>query len=342
MQKTRHEREQVAEKRLFNILRRHGIAVERTLEQKISDAGPGDQRIDPHILTDVRKQLVKDGQIIARQENGVNWFHLADEHEDVVSKRLSEQQPIYNRLRKEKMGQRIGQCLEIAIFRALCQQKDLIHFGRFRDLEDHDDRTLYRKEEPPQSINGLTMSGKLDFLVIHSDAGAAGIEAKNIRQWLYPDRDEIKALLAKAVAVDCVPVLIARRIPFVTFKVLGTCGVLFHQTYNQLLPATEHDLADKARDKLLLGYHDIRTGNQPDDRLLKFIGTDLPRILPRAREKLDTYKDLISDFANGHMKYNEFSARVRRRDSGTNEDYDDPANHPDYSDYLNYLTDDYI
>ena len=142
--------------------------------------------------------------------------------------------------------------------------------------------------------------------------------------------------------LDCIPVLIARRIPFVTFKVLSTCGVLLHQTYNQLLPATEHDLADKARDKHLLGYHDIRVGNQPDNRLLKFIGTNLPRILPQAREKFDMYKDLIAKFTNSDMRYKEFSARVRRRDSGTNEDYDDPAEHPDYSDYLNYLTNDYI
>ena len=32
----------------------HGVATDRTLEQKISDAGPFDQRIDPHVLTDVR------------------------------------------------------------------------------------------------------------------------------------------------------------------------------------------------------------------------------------------------------------------------------------------------
>ena len=33
----------------------------RTLEQKISDAGPNDQRIDPHILTEVRNDLLVRG-----------------------------------------------------------------------------------------------------------------------------------------------------------------------------------------------------------------------------------------------------------------------------------------
>ena len=102
--------------------------------------------------------------------------------------------------------------------------------------------------------------------------GWAAIEAKNVRSWVYPNDDEIHALLAKAVALDCVPVLIARRFAFVTFKVLWTCGVVFHQNYGQLLPATAAELAEQAKDKELLGYHDIRLGNEPDQRLQKFIG----------------------------------------------------------------------
>ena len=37
-----------------------------------------------------------------------------------------------------------------------------------------------------------------------------------------------------------------------------------------------------ARDKNLLAYFDIRLGNQPDGRLTKFIGTNLPMVLPDA------------------------------------------------------------
>ncbi len=116
--------------------------------------------------------------------------------------------------------------------------------------------------------------------------------------------------------------MIGRRIPFVTFKVLSTCGVVFHQTYNQLLPEADRKLAEKARDKRLLGYHDIRVGNEPDDRLLKFIGTNLPRVLPEARDRFDKYKDLVGDFADGTMHYTEFAARVRRRSQGAYEDGD--------------------
>jgi len=274
------------------VIGHHVLANPRTLEQKISDAGPNNQRIDPHVLTDVRKRLVRDGHIAKLFEGGVEWCHLPDENKDAITQRLKEQMTVYKRMVDGEIPKRIGQCLEIAVFRALCLQNSLRHFGAFRNLDEHDDGSLYSKEEPPGSMDGKFLPGgqKLDFLVIHSVAGPAGIEVKNVRQWLYPNRDEIRSLLSKALALDCVPVLIARRLP-------------------------------KARDKNLLGYHDIRVGNQPDSRLLKFIGTNLPLILPQAREKFDSYKDLIDEFANG-MEYKAFSARVRRRGDGTNEDYD--------------------
>ncbi len=103
---------------------------------------------------------------------------------------------------------------------------------------------------------------------------------------------------------------------------LSPCGVLFHETYTQLLPESDRELAESARNKNLLGYHDIRIGNKPDERLLKFIGVNLPQILPEARDKFDEYKDLLGAFGSGSMKYEEFAARVRRRFEGTNEDYD--------------------
>lgn len=318
------DREQLARTRLVRILRQHGIATARTLEQKISDAGPYDQRVDPHVLTGVRNHLIEEGRIVQRQRENAPWFHLPETPAETVRQRLEEQLPVYRKFRHGNLGARIGQCLEIAIYRALLRQDNLEHFGSFTDLADHDDSSMYSKEEPPQSISGRRLSGnqRLDFLVLHPDAGRAGIEAKNVREWLYPDREEITDLLSKAVALDCVPVLIARRMHFVTFKVLTTCGVVFHQTYNQLLPEADRELANQARDRRLLGYHDIRVGNEPDNRLLKFIGTNLPRVLPAARERFGEYRDLMEEFASGSMVYAEFAARVRRRSDGVNEDSD--------------------
>jgi len=87
---------------------------------------------------------------------------------------------------------------------------------------------------------------------------------------MYPTFRKYLKRSEKCLALDAVPVFIARRIPYVTFAVLSKSGFIVHQTYNQLLPASAADIAAKARDKSTLGYHDIRTGNQPDARLLKF------------------------------------------------------------------------
>ncbi len=323
MKLSRAEREAIAAKRLRVNLRAHGIANARTLEQKISDAGPYGQRIDPHVLTDVRKSLEKSGEIL-RVVSNIPWFHLADANADHVSARLAAQSALYNNLQAGNLRVRLGQSLEIATYRSLLTGPLQEFHGRFRDLDQHDDSTLYVKEEPPQHIGARALDGqqRLDFIVRHPEAGYLGLECKNTRVWLYPHDEDVKETLAKCLALDIVPVIIARRIPYVTFMLLTTCGVILHQTYNQLLPSTEAGLADQARDKHLLAYHDIRLGNFPDGRMGKFISQNLPAIAADARSKFDAYKDLLLDFASGDMPYAEFAARVRRRSNGEPEDWD--------------------
>jgi len=148
----------------------------------------------------------------------------------------------------------------------------------------------------------------------------AGIEVKNIREWIYPHQDLIRDLIFKCLHLKAIPTLIARRIHYSTFTVLGTCGIIIHQTYNQRLPATDYELAERAKNKTLLGYHDIRLGNAPDARLRHFLYENLPNLLESAREKFERFKDLLCGYAKREMGYDEFAARVRRRRLGQPED----------------------
>ena len=323
--RTRQDRELLAAKRLRSVLGTHGVADGRTLEQKISDGGPFDQRIDPHVLTDVRASLVQSGEITRRLENNVPWYHLSAIPDDVVQQRLEQLQPIHARTLDGNFVLRVGQVLEIAIFRALRElhavSPEVQFFGGFRDLDEHDDSTRYSKVEP-EMISGEHVGGGLvDFVVTTPDGIQAAIEAKNIRQWVYPDRKEIKELLEKALVLDAVPVLIARRIPFVTFYILSECGVLFHQTYNQLYPAADAELASLAKDKRLLGYHDIRVGNDPDVRLKRFMTEHLVPLLPAAQERFEHFRDLVEGYVDGTYTYEAFTARVGRRVRGEPEDW---------------------
>jgi hypothetical protein len=124
----------------------------------------------------------------------------------------------------------------------------------------------------------------------------------------------------KCLALDAVPVLIARRIHFSTFAVLSKVGFIFHQTYNQLFPTAFPETAANAKQKDTLGYHDIRVGNAPDPRLLKFITTNLLNVAATARANFEAHKDLLEPYALRQMDYDEFAGRVLRRWRGENED----------------------
>lgn len=318
---SRQERRLLGEKRLCNILQRQIAANARTLEQKISDAGPTNQRIDPHILTESRSSLQRRNTILALQKGGIPWYHLATTDPLTVNERVSELVSLHSQTQQRQFVTLLGQTLEIAVFRALLAQSILDHFGHFSDLDTHDDSTLYKKEEPPTSISGRQIASgkKLDFLIHYGEAGYAGLEIKNTREWLYPDRTEIRELLAKCCSLNVVPVLIARRIHFSTFSILNRCGVIIHQTFNQLYPNSARDLAERVRDKKLLGYHDVRVGNLPDARLTKFIEVNLPTVLPVARHNFESFKDLLSAYGHGEMPYRYFAALVKRRARGESE-----------------------
>ena len=309
-------------RRLRNILRRHTAASARILEQKISDAGPTNQRIDPHILTEARTFLLKKDEIVMENHSGVPWFYLKGTDPEQVKARLRELVDVHRETQKREFVNLLGQTLEISTFRALRSQNALQFFGNYPDLVTHDDSTLYRKEEPPSSLSSRSIPGgkKLDFLIQAAKGGYAGIEVKNIREWLYPDREEIREMLFKCCALDVVPVLIGRRIHYSTFSVLNPCGVIFHQTFNQLYPESAKALAAKVREKGLLGYHDVRLGNQPDTRLIRFIHEILPGLLPTARASFEKFKDLLSGYAEREHSYHSFAARVKRRMRGEPED----------------------
>lgn len=280
-------------------------------------------RIDPHVLTEVRRDLERLDFVRSIHRDGAPWYYLASTPRSDVEERLTELIPIHEAMTSGDFSIRTGQTLEIAVFRALSAQARLPFLGHFDQLDDHDDSTPYSKEEPPLAISGrrITIGGPLDFVVGHL-ASPVGVEVKNLRVWIYPRHDGLKAFLSKCCQLHAVPLLIARRFPFVTFKLFHPCGVLFHQTYNQRFPSADRELAEMAANKRLLGYHDIRVGNQPDARLVKFIRT-LPQLIPPAHIRFETFQDLLCAFAYGHLAYEEFAARVRRRLAGSPEDYDE-------------------
>jgi hypothetical protein len=203
--------------------------------------------------------------------------------------------------------------LEIAVYRALLETAEFEFFGGFTDLDQHDDSTPFHKEEPPSLVGTSRIPGskRLDFLIL-SEHGRVGVEAKNIREWLYPHSAEIRDLLVKCCAINAIPVLVARRISYVSARQLRAAGAIVHEVFNQLYPTSDADLADSARDKSLLGYHDVRLGNEPDARLIKFVGATLPERLEQARKRFESSKDLLASYAAEEISNEDFSGYLTR------------------------------
>jgi hypothetical protein len=289
-------------RRILSVLGSHTVCSLRTLENKIADAGPGHMRVHPHILTESLRDLRETGRVRRIGRKTGTWYTLPVTSSEKVNQRLAELEPIQEALSDKVLIPRVGQALEIAIYRALTACSDLEVLGGFTDLEDHGDERLYSKEEPPSMFRSKYLPvGKLDFLIIGEKRVAGGVEVKNGREWIYPQRTEVKALLNKCCTLDIVPILIGRRLHYTTTRLLVPRGGLVRETYFQRLPASAADLAERAKDKHLLGYHDIRLGNEPDDRMYLF-AAQLASLLPSARSKFDAGgRDALRAFAQGQI-----------------------------------------
>jgi hypothetical protein len=284
------------------VLQKRTVAADRTLEQKISDAGPNNQRVEPVILTQARNLLVTHGIIQVLKRGRTPWFHLKGTPSDDVESRLSVVETLYLKTQDSMFTQRVGQALEIAVFKALIESgRDFL--GNFLDLDDHNDSDLYKKTDPPLVISRKKIEkGLLDYIVF-VPGGMGGIEIKNYRTWLYPDTTEIKELLWKCADIGAVPIFMARRIPFITFRLLNLSGCLVYQHYNQLYANADSALASSVRDKNLLGYHDVRVGNVPDKRMTRFVSEYLPDLVGEARPTFEKFRELHRAYGKGELSY---------------------------------------
>src|SRR5260370_32046035 len=89
------ERLALARRRILRVLRTNQVCSLRTLENKISDAGPYGMRIDPHLISDGLRQLERQlGQVIRIPRPTGHWFTLPSVPQSQIDARLAELEPI--------------------------------------------------------------------------------------------------------------------------------------------------------------------------------------------------------------------------------------------------------
>jgi hypothetical protein len=128
------------------------------------------------------------------------------------------------------------------------------------------------------------------------------VEVKNVRSTLYPYDHDVWDLLAKLTDFpDVVPVLVARRIHWTTFRMFKDLGVLGTDTRAQLFAGIDVDLFKSTVD--LLGFADAKLyDGQPITGLVTFFSKTGPKQAPtslaswaRAAPILSEYADLRDD-----------------------------------------------
>lgn len=206
----------------------------------------------------------------------------------------------------------LGDPLEISIFKILQQlraaDRRFAHLGAF-DLSQRQPNGRFPKTEPPTNYSGATLFGPPDYVFFEPKNGeSAMVECKNHREWIYPSHDEIKTLVGKALLAEMTPVLIARRLPYITKAALcEPAGIIAHETYNQLYPDTDHgrDLAARVIQPRSLGYFDVKASEEPLPRTIDFFKRNLPDILPTAAEKFRNHREILQQWVDGTMSWHD-------------------------------------
>lgn len=324
------ERIAIAKNRILSILDRETVAHEKTLEQKISDQGPYNQRVDPHLVSLAIKDMQELNRIAVHHHqatDNISWYANIGTPAQTVADRLHELAPLYRQV-SATLSNVIGDALEIATFQALKAAKDAKprhHFEGYYYLDKPKNQYgRFQQKKAPTELNGRTTNLQPDFLQHGHDAGTLCIECKNYREWLYPQKDYIKHHILRCDQLNAIPVIIARRIHYSTISnFFLPAGIIAHEALYQYFPSDQHQLAMAAKHKKSLGFTDIRATEDADPRTIKFFTVDLPRIVTPMTENWHRNREYLVAYAKGDLNLAQLYTKIGSRAGGKWIDFPD-------------------
>jgi len=286
------ELKEVSKNRIKNILRKHRVGNIRQLESKICEAGPPQMRPDPDLLTKALKTLVNMGIIKSIKESGIsggeNIFYLADDfnvNSPSDKERYAKIIKLYGKyLDIVKRKGNCGDILEIIIQKAI-KASNTYHFVGGPGVSTN-----------KFQVNGTLIKGDFDF-ILQSQTGLLGVELKNKRKWLYPDHKDFWVAIYRCLQNNALPVIIARKFPYIARLIFKNIGVLGYETHNQYLKPDLVDLMAEMRDKDGLGFADLRFIDEPEERHINFFRNILPNQEKDSWETFISKKDVLKKHA---------------------------------------------
>lgn len=303
------ERVMVAMARLPNVLETQGIAHQKTLEQKISEQGPKDQRVHPHLLGLAIKELSQERKLITKhhhQETNTDWYSNARAKLDTVHTQMNSLGPLYSFVSTGDFPNKVGDALELITEKCLVQLaangSPHSYQGHFLTEQPHNKQGRIVKLEPPDNISGNRSQKLADFHLHGFRGGPICIECKNYREWIYPSNGLIKDLIRKSLDLKATPLLVARRLHYTTIANLFLpAGIIAHETYHQYYPSDAEELAAKVQHKRSLGFTDVTVSADPTARTTKFFANDLGIIAEQMAKRFATNRSALLDYANDQI-----------------------------------------
>jgi len=295
----------LALRRIVNVLDDHVVCGIRTLEAKISEAGPRPQHVDPHLLGIALQDLVTRRRVLelTHPSTRQTWYAYPRQHKDKTPRldKLNAVAQIHTEL--ARASEDIGDALEAAICTALLNIGAAFH-GRVKEIPE---TNSFHKMPPPQELPEHRTNRLPDFILYDRRAGAINIECKNTREWVYPKSNDLKQVIITAYELGTTPLLVSRKIHHTaSTNLMFPAGILIHQSFNQYYPTYLSELAGKANDVDLLGYSDIIIGTtEPTYHTQHFFTSLLPNLAASAHAKFERYKKDLYAFAKEEIPIEE-------------------------------------
>jgi hypothetical protein len=293
-------------KRIMSILDTYVVSTIRHIEIKISEAGPYNQRVEPAALSMAYRSLKKEGHIKIIQTVPVEVVASAYTYGKPGDKgKLQKFNRLYNLHHKfVQKDEYCGWQLEKLLYDTALECRDT--FTIWGSGPVYEDKTL--KKLPNSEItfyngNRSYKDAGLDLFMVQKDTQIPiGIEAKNIREWIYPASYEVWRMLAKAATLECLPVLAARKISYISraglFSKIGILGfeTQFQYFNPKVKAASNYKFSDVVK-KDGLGYADIKITNEIPPFFLNYFNTILPANIETYYDRFMEHKEIIKEYA---------------------------------------------
>lgn len=146
-------------------------------------------------------------------------------------------------------------------------------------------------------LGNLPKSNPLDG-VYEFESEKLGVEAKNVREWIYPTSGEVWIMVKKCLRIDAVPLLVARKTSYIARVILTELGIVYFESFRQVFSQRVAHMLKDIQHTDMLGYKDVVAVDVvANPHLVAFLQNTVPAQLAEQRAQWDTMHDLLHEFA---------------------------------------------